>query len=154
MSTIYDALKKVETKTKPPEQKPQPPKRSNPKLFLLIYFICAIVLISLIHFLTLKSSKTPGESKITISRSHLTAPSTSQPAKPQPLSTGRIPPTARKLPSLSLTGIFFSDGEYIALINNETVKVGDTIEGVQIQKIDSNGVEIKFGDSSFRLNFP
>ena len=77
------------------------------------------------------------------------------PTKAIPLSAPKEKSSAaKKLPALYLTGIFFSDGEYLALMNDRIVKVGDFIEEVRIQKIDSDGVDVKFKDSSFRLNYP
>lgn len=60
----------------------------------------------------------------------------------------------KKIPPLFLSGTFFSDGRYVALINNQVVEIGDSIEGVQIKKIGSNGVAIKFRGSLFQLSYP
>ncbi|MBU1125578.1 MAG: hypothetical protein KKC84_06110 [Candidatus Omnitrophica bacterium] len=45
--------------------------------------------------------------------------------------------------SLSLNGIFFSQNEGYALINNQIVKEGDTVAGVFVKTITVNGVELE-----------
>lgn len=55
-------------------------------------------------------------------------------------------------PTLSLNGIFSSrDGNY-ALINNQVLKVGDSIEGATIKWIGATEVELEFGGSAFKLS--
>jgi len=144
MSIIYDALKKTESKLEDIKDRTADLKPNKPKLFFIVYFIFALILIALVSTTTK-----------TISR-RLVSKTAQTPLISTPSSVlDKISlPTNRELPPLSLTGIFFSDGQAFALINNQMVKAGDFIEDCQILKIDSNGVEIKFEDSSFRLNYP
>ena len=154
MSIIYEALKKAESYVKGPDQGFNIPKRDRNKFLRIVYILCILIIISLIGFLMgKKPSVSVMPSKI------LTGSETSLPVKIKPLSITevekeKLPIITKDLASLSLTGIIFSDGEYMALINGRMVKPGDFIEGVQIDKIDANGVEVKFKGSSFRLNYP
>lgn len=48
----------------------------------------------------------------------------------------------KELPTLFLNGIFSSDGDNLALINNHIVKEGDLISGVRVLRIYANKVEL------------
>lgn len=51
------------------------------------------------------------------------------------------------LPSLALSGIFFSEDQGYALINNKIVKEGDIIDGAVLLKVSLNDVELKSQDT-------
>ncbi len=64
------------------------------------------------------------------------------------------PQAPQELPSLMLNGLFFSGKLGYALINNQIVKEGDTIEGAKVVQISLRSVILKFGDSKIVLNNP
>lgn len=164
MSIIYDALKRIEQKTKGAQENLGTPKRKAPKSRRIVYVLFALIILCL---LTLFVDR-PSTEKSFIDRSLIgkqpsslktslipPVPKKKVPAKVIPLSAPEKESSAvKKLPPLYLTGIFFSDGEYLALINDQMVKAGDSVEGIQIEEIDSTGADIKFEGSSFRLNYP
>lgn len=133
MSIIYDALKRVEVKEKGTggNLSSHPgPKRNKPGLLQLIYLLCILIVFGFLVIFAVNS--------------FMGKPLLGKPSK-----------SSAQKPALYLTGIFFSDGRYMALINDRAVKIGDLIEGHgEIYKIDSSGVDIRFKDESFRLNYP
>ncbi|MFC1658317.1 hypothetical protein ACFL1D_02900 [Candidatus Omnitrophota bacterium] len=164
MSIIYDALKKVEKK---PEDTKSPPQKNEPKprkLLRIFYILFALAIFSLLSLFVDR----PSEMKPLIERSLMEKSSRgSFPPSIPPLPQKRIPatltylpqagrqkPSSLKLPTLYLSGIFASEGEYLALINDRVVGVGDSIENAKIDKIDSDGVNIKFGGSFYRIEYP
>lgn len=54
--------------------------------------------------------------------------------------------------SLALNGIFFSEGQGYALINNQIVRENDTIDGAKVLKITSNAVELDSAGATVILN--
>jgi type II secretory pathway component PulC len=76
------------------------------------------------------------------------APSTADGLKKQPI--GEIKKSPR--PVLALNGIVFSPGSSYALINNKIVKEGDEIEGVTVVRIAKDNVELKDGDTAFKIS--
>lgn len=58
------------------------------------------------------------------------------------------------LPDLVIQGIVWGGRLPQAIINNEVVKIGDTIEGVRIIDISKDGVIISFGNQQYNLLSP
>lgn len=58
------------------------------------------------------------------------------------------------LPSLEIQGIIWGGDFPQAIINNKVVKIGDTIEGVQIMDINQSGVIVASGDYTYNLPSP
>ncbi len=48
------------------------------------------------------------------------------------------------MPTLSLSGILYSDAESLALINGKVVPEGGTVDGAKVEKISSDEVELSF----------
>ena len=151
MSIIYDALKKTEAKTKDIEEKIKSPKPNNFKFLRVILVLCILIIVGLAVFFIGKPSKSPTFSPGTKLIPKIRLPT---PVKTSASKKTKSPVLDKDSPFLSLNGIIFSDGQYSALINGKIVEVGDFIEGAQIHKVDSEGVEIKIGESSFRLDYP
>lgn len=53
---------------------------------------------------------------------------------------------------LVLNGVFFSEGQKYALINNQIVKVGDSIIGAKVKRITLEEVELEFEGSIIKLS--
>jgi hypothetical protein len=142
MSIIYDALKRLEGKTKKHARlETGSPERGKSKLSKVIFAVFFLIALSSVSLLVIKIYKMPASHTPSVSKK-LRSPKeeTSSPKK--------------EASGLSLSGIFFSDGEYLALINDRIVKVGDYIGKAQVVKIEPDGVEIKFKDSTLRLSYP
>ena len=161
MSIIYEALKRIESKkTKDAGNLHSNPQRDNFKFPRMAYIICILIIFILLGVLIIKRSFF-GNASVSSSRVY-EQPSVSKKQvaariKPISVKEKEIPSSTsvKDLPPLSLTGIFFTDGEYMALVNDQMVRAGDFIEEeVQIGKIDSDGMEIKFKGSTFRLSYP
>ncbi|MDD5018863.1 MAG: general secretion pathway protein GspB [Candidatus Omnitrophica bacterium] len=77
-------------------------------------------------------------------------PPVAAPAVPAPVvevlktSVPAEPASALPIPSLSLSGILYSDNERLALINGKVVPEGGTVDGVRVEKIGSDEVELSF----------
>ncbi len=57
-------------------------------------------------------------------------------------------------PSLEIQGIIWGGDFPQAIINNKVVKIGDTIEDVQIRDINQSGVIVASGDYTYNLPSP
>lgn len=163
MSIIYDALKKAgQTANKDTEIK----KEAKPKSALrnyLIYGLVAIIGFFLANlafgFFFKQAGAISAERQRTqkkklppalVRKAPTSAPTPmviipgnpqkeAEPAKPAP-------------PSLVLSGVFFGDNEASALINNQILREGDTIEGATITRIEMDAVELKFQDMTIKLS--
>ena len=143
MSIIYDALKKTETKTKDIEEKIRGPKRNKSKFLKIFFVLCILIIVGFAGFFIGKPSKSPSSGRRGVLIPKIRLPTSVQ-----------TKASKESKSTLSLNGIMFSDGQYFALINDQIVKAGDFIEGAQIHKIDSAGVEITTEESSYRLSYP
>ena len=166
MSIIYDALKKVQPKTSGIKKESVGAQPIKPKLIRLvpaIYILIAVVVLAsvMVKLFLHKQSKEAAPILAAGNKASVVAIADKPPSIAQ-----RLPPEAgsspsedlstvtKKLPPLSVSGIFLSQGKYSALINNKEVGVGDSIRGVQIDRIDFDGVQISFEGSSWKLNYP
>ena len=61
---------------------------------------------------------------------------------------------AKQTPNLSLHGIFMSDKFKTALINNQYVKVGDSIEGKKVMTINEDNVTLSDKNKIIVLHMP
>jgi len=152
MSIIYEALKKVE------QHLPFAEARKEKKatwiwLAIAVIFIgfigCGIAIVLL--FSSLKpplqiiqqapSTPAPAVAPSTVK---LQTPATSS----QPLVSSNLinPPRQRIADNLDLNGIMDMEGERIALINNQILKVGDYIQGARVMRISQDTVELLLKD--------
>lgn len=176
MSIIYEALKKLEKNQTTPapaakEGQPQEKPKNN-----LLKTLGGFLLIAVIGFagaslffslftkpLSPKQAATPNN--IPVKEAPLPKPEPApirqeqipQPAPqtetPQPASQEKQEPQANPKPQFILNGIFFSGEEGYALINNQILKEGDTIEGAIVKHISAeNGVELDLNGSPVKLN--
>ncbi|MFH0790434.1 MAG: hypothetical protein V2A64_02275 [Candidatus Omnitrophota bacterium] len=60
----------------------------------------------------------------------------------------------KPLPALTVQGIVWGGQTAQAIINNKVVKVGDTIENVEIIDITKNGIDVFFEDQEYNLPAP
>lgn len=164
MSIIYDALKKVEGKIKnygnaAQEAGKEQKAKAGPKIYLIYLLIIAFGAFSanFIYRLFTPSLKTAPAAK------SIKAPETKEPAKehlpelPQkPIALPEAasiepPPDSEPLPSLILSGIFFSEDGAYALINNQIVEEGDEVGGLSVIKIGVTEVELQNKEKTLKL---
>jgi hypothetical protein len=181
MSIIYDALKKVETKLGDPNAKISDLKvekrfpSSKLKICLLYIFVLGIgFLIAGIVFSFLNPKKKPLALLSRQANSYLTKLKTKTlpintdkkvnnlpPKIPQPSQSQALPSvsvssseseTHNPPPVLVLNGVFFSENEGYALINNQILREGDVVDGATVERINLDGVELKSEGSVIKLS--
>ena len=148
MSIIYDALKKVEVAVdKTPTVKIDKGHKPHFKAYLIYTLvICLGFFVAYIFFgLFTKPLKT----STTVAVKSPAPPPSSLLPPPAPPSTDIQKPAQ---PSLTLNGVFFSEGQGYALINNRIVKEGDLIDGVTVVRITLEEVDLDFQGSSIKLS--
>jgi hypothetical protein len=164
MSIIYDALKKIEKSysvTPKREDKKDSPDRSKTKIYLVyILVVCLGAVIANIFF-----SFFPKAGKVNkLNKASALTTLPPQEIKKQPNTTAppeakvevNLPPapteTKRQVElPLVLNGVFFSQNEGYALINNRIMKEGDTIEGAVVKHIGLEEVDVEFEGTIIKL---
>lgn len=145
MSIINEALKKAEQsihnnsakETLPPETKPS----AKPYILYILILVAGLFLSNFI-FTLLSRTKTPAALKI--AESAVKTPTKEIAAKPSPV----IPPAPlleeNKAPETAfiLNGIFFSDNDGYALVNNQIVRENDLVDTATVKTITANTVEL------------
>ena len=59
-----------------------------------------------------------------------------------------------KLPALTVEGVVWGGNFPQAIINHRVVEVGDTLEGVQITRIDKEGIVIAYSGGVYKIPSP
>jgi hypothetical protein len=164
MSIIYDALKKVEeantTGALPGAVKQE--KQPRPKVkgyFIYALVICAGLFMAnlVFNFLSGSAAKSAVIHKNPIVKAgtefvqKVLPPS---PPKVQPAAVPQKTTEAKKEQKGSwvLSGVFFSENEGYALINNQIAKEGDVIDGATVKRINLDGVELESAGSTVTLS--
>ncbi|MDP2941752.1 MAG: hypothetical protein Q8N85_05855 [Candidatus Omnitrophota bacterium] len=157
MSIIYDALKKLEQKAIT-ETKPRPKEKifKQQKIKLIaIYVLMACLGLAIGNFIFSRlAPPLPGGAKarpVTLAQEPLKA---EIPPLQGTAHAAQAPPQ-ETLPSpiLVLNGIFFSQENGYALINNQIVKEGDDVDGAKVKKISMDEVELDALGSSIKLSY-
>ena len=60
-------------------------------------------------------------------------------------------PRVSKAPSLELKGVILGGGNPVAIINGKLLRLGESIDGYQVVRIEEKEVFLKSGNSTFRL---
>jgi hypothetical protein len=60
-------------------------------------------------------------------------------------------PRARKAPSLKLKGVIVGGGNSVAIINGKLLRLGESIDGYQVVRIEEKEVFLRSGNRTFRL---
>ena len=170
MSIIHDALKKTEkTVNNPAEEndpnKPSPevraalkkkPLRKRIKTIFLYLFIAALGLFLGDRYFGYITTQVKSMFKSPVRIRPQPSPSAAGIAsKPGPTLLENIPilPSRKKESrELKLNGVFFSQNEGFALINNRMVKVGDLVAGAKILKIELDEVELEQDGAVVKLS--
>ncbi len=138
MSIINEALKKTERRIQ--QNNSQPAKLPGPKPFLL-YILILLAGIYLSSFIfsqlghKLKTAQAPKKTAIAIQQ-----PAVLPFLPEQPI----LAKEEKKAPEAAfvLNGIFFSDNDGYALINNQIVRENESVDGAKVTKITANTVEL------------
>jgi hypothetical protein len=174
MSIIYDALKKVENANPaaPAEPKKDAAPKSNQRFYLIYILVACLGLFignSFFGFLsptnkTLKEQIRPvtnlfskdkdkkksGPALLVIAPTGLKSEKKAERSEGLP---GLISNIKREVqPGMVLNGIFFSDNEGFALIDNQIVKVGDSVGKATVKSITVDEVELDNAGSLIKLS--
>ncbi len=145
MSIINEALKKTEQNIQKNAEKVNLPVSSKPgPLPVLLYtlILLAGLFLGNIMFNLLRYKVKPAN---TSASSQQPLVLTALPAAPAlPSEEKKIPETSlpQNNQALVLNGIFFSDNDGYALINNQIVRENDLVDGAKVIKIAANNVEL------------
>lgn len=155
MSIIYDALKKVEqSQGSSLQTKIDKPDKPGPKVYVtyVLIVLMGIIVASIFWGLFIKpplatdvASNVDAASKVIL-----------LPNKPIPETTPPLQPPAvvksEPRTTFTLNGIFFSQNEGFALINNQIVKEGDNIGSAKVLLIRLDEVELESDGSLIKLS--
>jgi len=178
MSIIYDALKKVEKSNNPDfkvetekSNKHYSPKTKTYLAYALVVCVGLFIGNIIFGFLTKTNSFLNKEKKQSTQSLVKNRPSVTKkpivsrykglaqktlPAAPKV--TPHTPPSTsadiKKGPEAPwvLNGVFFSENEGYALINNQIAKEGDVIDGATVKRISLNEVELEANGSAVKLS--
>lgn len=144
MSIIYDALKKVEESNSLGPKVANKANKHKPNIYLLY------ILIAVFGFLTADLFTKPLLRNQDTRMFRVLTKEASQPESNVPLPYYETAKEAK--PSFILNGVFFSQEEGYALINNRIVKNGDLIDGAIVKGITSDEVELDSRGSTIKLS--
>ncbi|MCG2714474.1 MAG: hypothetical protein L6308_06535 [Candidatus Omnitrophica bacterium] len=146
MSIINEALKKTEQSIHK-NSIPEIPKSATKPYIIYILILIAGLFLSNFVFVLLRHKT---ETAVTVKKS---PDLTDQPVKEiktiPPISVVTPGPTLEenKTPQANfvLSGIFFSDNDSYALVNNKIVRENDSVDGARVKTITANTVELDSG---------
>ncbi|MDO9572721.1 MAG: hypothetical protein Q7J37_02420 [Candidatus Omnitrophota bacterium] len=146
MSIINEALKKTEQSIHK-NSIPKIPKSATKPYIIYILILIAGLFLSNFVFVLLRHKT---ETTVTVKKS---PDLTDQPVKEiktiPPISVVTPGPTLEenKTPQANfvLSGIFFSDNDSYALVNNKIVRENDSVDGARVKTITANTVELDSG---------
>lgn len=156
MSIIYDALKKTEQAIDPkaktaPEIKTTKAKENKPQIEQYILY-ALVVVIGLVAANTIFSffprSNKPSLSQVKSLQQETPKPEPLLVTLTEPVTTPGADVKKQTQVSLLLNGVFFSEEEGFALINNRVVKEGDEIEGLIVTRVNLDSVELAAKDGT------
>ncbi len=158
MSIIYEALKKTEkiihTDLKFPLD--SKPKKSKPKVKIIALYVLMICLGLVIGNLVIGLLNHPAQTKVVKNPPVPPAPLLKEKAQidKKVEAVSETPPVVKDTTQkpFVLNGIFFSRDEGYALINNQIVKTGDTVDGARVSEITADEVELNSSGNTIKLN--
>ncbi len=147
MSIIYDALKKVEqTRQEEPQDKLRAgTEKPRPRLRIYLTYAVALFLGVWMMDRTFVFFSKPAAKQASQEAIYNYAPVS-------PAVTKAAAAIAPAKVTFNLNGIFFSEDEGFALINNQIVKVGDDVDGAKVLQISVNEVELDSQGSLIKLS--
>ena len=158
MSSINDALKRAKKsqKQEPPPLPPgvpplppvEPPSSGNMGWFVLIFLFIAIACFFI--GLAFATRKPPTETTVTVTNVVQVAAAPA-PVAPEsaPVTNAIVPPPKPAPPALKLEGILYGPSQPPqAIVNGQTVYVGDTVNGFRVKTISKNNVSFVTSDGT------
>jgi hypothetical protein len=161
LSIIYDALKKVEESTVNPGEKSNTPDNKNPrklKIYFLYAFIISLGLFlanQVFNYVTRSQTIAPGLKKTDIKKpagqNNLPKETLEKSTPAAPIDNAENVNETENI-SFVLNGVFFSENNGYALINNQIIKQGDKISGATVKRIGTDNVELDLGGKIIKLS--
>ena len=148
MSIIYDALKKVEeSKEVQTGLKNGRSKHANLKYYAA-YFIVVVLGVAVARVIFSFSLKAVALKPVDKSANEKTVLTSVLDPAPQPVtaSAAEEPKKIARYEKFTLNGIFYSDQDSYAIVNNQVVKAGDIINEAVVAQISENDVIMRLGD--------
>lgn len=167
MSIIYEALKKVSAaQSSASDDKPKAAVNSNDKIRLGLLCILVLVFGFFCANLIFNAFVKPPQTKSRMEKPIKVYPAIKQESATSQAPASPIPPVSSPEPlpaasaeirpiiqvELILNGVFFSEDEGYALINNQIVKEGDLISGATVKQITLDEVELEAGGQPVKLH--
>lgn len=161
MSIIYEALKKTQNLIRADLKSALNSKseKSKYKIKIITLYTLVICLGLVIGNLLIGFLNHPAESKTAKNIPMPAAPllkveGVSKPVEIISEEPKLTPPVIKVEPGkpFVLNGIFFSRDEGYALINNQIVKMGDTVDGAMVSRITADEVELNSSGNTIKLN--
>ncbi len=156
MSIINEALKKTEEHLQKNAAKdsplPQKPSGSKPFLLYILILLAGLLLGNFIF--TLLKNKTQIHKIQTIQTPHESALPVIQATNPPSLPILPSQPAEEKKPAevnFVLNGIFFSDNDGYALVNNQIIRENDYVDGAKVDLITADSVELNNAGQTITL---
>ncbi|OGX19194.1 MAG: hypothetical protein A3K83_07110 [Omnitrophica WOR_2 bacterium RBG_13_44_8b] len=161
MSIIHDALKKVEKNVNeqpgPDKEKAIENRKTRRKLYLIYALVVAIGALAAnlaYSYLTSSQNKSFTRNK-KITKANPLARVMPEPKQALTEKIGPAVSITRKEPSQAqpfvLSGIFFSQNEGYALVNDKIVKNGDKVDGAVVKKVGLDEVELEQEGKTIKL---
>jgi hypothetical protein len=149
MSQINEALKRAKESQKqeppplPPGTPPLPPvePESSGNIVWLVLIFVIIAIACFFIGLSFATRKPATETTVTVTNVVQAIAPVPVPAKPAPATNVIVPPPKPAPPALKLEGILYVPGQPPqAIVNGQTVYVGDTVNGFRVKTISKNNV--------------
>ncbi|MBU0547844.1 MAG: hypothetical protein KJ710_04175 [Candidatus Omnitrophica bacterium] len=146
MSIINEALKKTEESIQRNSLKeisePDKKVKLKPYLFYILIFVVGLLLSNIIFTIINRKIESP----------HVPEPPKVPPISDRESQVSQTPPAVMPTPLLEkqeqakknfiLSGIFFSDHDGYALVNNQIIRENDLVDRAKVEKITVNTVEL------------
>jgi hypothetical protein len=157
MSSINDALKRAKKSQKeeppplPPGAPPLPPVQpeSSGSMGWLVLVILIIAIACFFIGLAFANHKPAAETTVTVT--NVVQAAAAPPAPPEPVAVTNpvVPPPKPAPPALKLEGILYGPSQPPqAIVNGQTVYVGDTVNGFRVKMISKNNVSFVASDGT------
>jgi hypothetical protein len=154
MSQINEVLKRAKKSQKqqppplPPGAPPLPPvePQSSSSMGWLVLIILIIAIACFFIGLAFATRKPPTEATVTVTNVVQVA---AAPVAPAPATNVIVPPPKPAPPALKLEGILYDPTQPPqAIVNGQTVYVGDTVNGFRVKTISKNNVSFVASDGT------
>jgi hypothetical protein len=157
MSSINDALKRAKKSQKeeppplPPGAPPLPPVQPESSGSMGWLVLVVLIIATACFFIGLAFTNHKPASETTVTVTNVVQVAAVPPAPPEPIAVTNlvVPLTKPAPPALKLEGILYGPSQPPqAIVNGQTVYVGDTVNGFRVKMISKNNVSFVASDGT------